>query len=179
MNKLIVWLGNPWDQYVNTKHNIWFVVADKINDLFQWGEFVYSTKFLWDLSTIQYWKYTMFIIKPQTFMNLSWSSVSKIASFYKIDPKNIIVAHDELDLENWQIKFKWNWWDNWHNWLKDITRRIWTNEYRKIKIWIWRPIDRAQVTSWVLGKINPWLMKNLDHKNLDFTKWIKQFLAIS
>lgn len=174
--KLIVWLWNIWDKYENTKHNVWFKILDHVASFSESTDFLFDSKFNWELAITKDGKYMIFFLKPHTFMNLSWDSVSRLLSYYKIESKNMLVIHDEIDLDVWKIKLKRNGWDNWHNWLKDISRKIWTKEYRKLKMWVWRPHDRWHVVNYVLWKLpNSVLEHFYKNENIIF-EYVRQFL---
>ena len=175
--KLIVWLWNPWQKYENTIHNIWFKIVELIANYSDGTDFLFDKKFNAEISIAKDGKYMIIFAKPQTFMNLSWDAVSKIANFYKIESKNILVIHDEIDLEPWKIKLKWNWWDNGHNWLKSITQKLWTNQYWKLKMWVWRPEHKSQVVNYVLWKL-PKSVYEFFLKNEDLIyEYVRQFLV--
>ncbi len=175
--KLIVGLWNPWKEYLKTRHNIGFNIIDWIVDYSEWTKFMFNKKFNSDISIFRDWKYVIIFAKPQTYMNLSWEAVSKILSYYKIDFKNLLVIHDELDLQEWRIKLKRNWWNNWHNWLKSIDLKIWTNKYWKLKCGIWRPDEKWQVVDYVLWKLpNDVLQKFESQKDYIFGL-VRQFLV--
>lgn len=150
--KLIIWLWNPWKQYETTKHNIWFMFLD----FFVWKEnfsnFKNESKFKAEISEWRFnWEKTI-LLKPQTYMNLSWESVRKIIDFYKIDLENIIVIYDDLSMDFWKIRFreKGSAWG--HNWIKSIISHLW-KEFKRIKIWIWYN-SKYDVSDWVLWKFS-------------------------
>ena len=174
--KLIVWLGNVWEKYTYTKHNVGFLLVDKVKDIFWWTEFLENKKFLWYTSTAKYWKYVIILLKPTTYMNLSWNSVVKLLNYYKIKPFNMLVICDDLDIEVGKLKLKWNWWTNWHNWIKSIDEKIWTNKYWKLKMWIWRPSNQ-NITWWVLGKLQLELKQEIEKIDYQLEKYVKQFLV--
>jgi len=174
---MIVWLGNPGEKYENTRHNIGFKIVELIADYADWTSFLYDKKFNAEISIAKDGKYMMIFVKPQTFMNLSGEAVAKVANYYKIDPKNILVIHDEIDLEPGKIKLKWNGWDNGHNWLKSITKMLGTNQYRKLKMWVWRPENKSQVVNYVLWKLPDSVYEAfLKQKDLIF-EYVRQFLV--
>ena len=112
---------------------------------------VWQDKFNWLFAeTILDWA-KILLLKPQTFMNKSWISVKAAMGFYKLEPSDLLVLHDEIDLPTAKIQLKV--WGNpaWHNWLKSIIERLGTQDFTKIRIWIDRPIDRKLVSDWVLG----------------------------
>ena len=174
--KLIVGLWNPGNQYEDTIHNIWFKIIDLVANYSEWTTFLFDNKFNANISIVRHKKYMIIFAKPQTFMNLSWDSISKILNYYKIEAENILVIHDEIDLDAGQIKLKWNWWDNGHNGLKDITKKIWTNKYWKLKMWVWRPPSKAQVVNYVLWKLEKSVYdKFLEQENFIYD-YVRQFL---
>lgn len=137
--KLIIWLWNPWDKYLKTRHNAGFLVLDDWCDR-NWGtEFLYQSKFDGAMATGMIWKWQYIALKPMTFMNKSWESVSKVMNFYKIQPEDCIILHDDLDIKKSVIKMKFNWSHWWHNWIRDIYAKTWLQRFWKLKLWIWRP----------------------------------------
>jgi len=91
-------------------------------------------------------------IKPQTFMNLSGESIASILHFYKLDPKtDILVISDDIDMEFAKVRFRASGSHGGQNWLKDIIEKLGTNEFARIKVWIWRNVNYS-VSDWVLSK---------------------------
>ena len=127
---LIVGLGNPGDEYKNTRHNVGFMLID---ELISGGGFdaVGSSKFKGEL----YKKGSLLLLKPQTFMNLSGNSVKAVKDFYK--PERIIVIHDDIDLKFGAMKFKFGGSSGGHNGIKSIDNLI-GNEYERIRIGVGR-----------------------------------------
>ncbi len=175
--KLIVGLGNPGKEYELTRHNIGFIVVDWIADYADWTKFMFDKKFNAEISIAKDWKYMMIFAKPLTFMNLSWEAVAKLVNYYKIDTKNLLVIHDELDLAEWQIKLKWNGWHNGHNWLKSIDNKLWTNKYWRLKCWIWRPPEKWQVVDYVLWKLPKQTLENFENQKEYIFELVRQFLV--
>ncbi len=140
---LIVGLGNPTDKYKNNRHNVGFMVIDKLVD---------------DLNPVNVTKATFkgtlyktsstFLLKPLTFMNLSGESVLAVVRYYKIS--HIIVIHDELDIELGRIKLKHGGSSGGHNGLKSIDALV-GNEYDRIRIGISRPPQGRDVIKHVLS----------------------------
>lgn len=151
--KLIVWLWNPWKEYEKTRHNVWFLFLDFLKEKLNiWEDFQKEDKFKWEIiSTFINWEKTI-LLKPQTYMNLSWESVIKIMNFYKIDISDIIVIFDDISLESWKIRFRRSWSAGWQNWIKSIISNIWEN-FKRIKIGIWQD-KRYNLSDWVLSKFN-------------------------
>ena len=150
--KLIVWLGNPWNNYENTKHNVWFMFLDYFKNINKFDDFKFESKFKAELSSWIYkWEKTL-LIKPQTFMNLSWDSIISITNFYKIDINDVIVIYDDLSMDFWKLRFRDKWSAWWHNWIKSIIKHFWEN-FKRIKIGIWFN-DKFEVSDWVLSKFS-------------------------
>lgn len=148
--KLIIWLWNPWDKYKQTRHNVWFMFTNYLKEKFDFSDFFIETKFKAEVSNgIIKWE-KVILIKPQTFMNLSWESVRKVVDFYKIDKKDLVVIYDDLSMDFWKIRFREKWSAWWHNWVKSIITNFW-DEFNRIKIWIWFN-SNYEVSDWVLSK---------------------------
>ena len=133
---LIVGLGNPGAEYQGTRHNAGFMAADALAETYRFSS--YKSKFdgLIAEGTIDGEK--CLLLKPQTFMNLSGNSVLKAAAFYKILPENIIVIHDDMDLQPTQIKAKRGGGTGGHNGLKSIDSHIGAN-YNRIRLGVGHP----------------------------------------
>jgi PTH1 family peptidyl-tRNA hydrolase len=98
---------------------------------------------------------TVWLLKPQTFMNLSGKSVAALARFFKIQPAEILVAHDELDLPPGQVKLKFGGGHAGQNGLRDIHAQLGSSDYWRLRIGIGHPGDKSEVSNWVLGKPSP------------------------
>jgi PTH1 family peptidyl-tRNA hydrolase len=101
---------------------------------------------------------TVWLLQPQTFMNLSGKSVSGLARFFKIAPSEILVAHDELDIAPGQVKLKFGGSHAGHNGLRDIHAQLGSGDYWRLRLGVGHPGDRAEVVNWVLKK------PSLDHR---------------
>lgn len=154
--KLIVWLWNPWVHYQSTRHNLGWIVLDQIVEYFWWTDFLSHQKFWSHISSWLIGKRQVMYVKPQTYMNNSWSPVYKIRTYYNITLDNILVIHDDIDLEDHTIKLKYNGSHWWHNWVRDITRRLDSKAFWRLKLWVWRPShpwhDISQYVLWSLGE---------------------------
>ncbi len=152
MMKLIVGLGNPGPQYSQTRHNAgaWYVNA--IADSFS-IPLVLETKFFGHIGRGIIGGSDCRLLIPNTFMNLSGKSVGALAAFYKILPDEILVAHDELDLDPGTIKLKKSGGHGGHNGLRDIISSLANcRDFYRLRIGIGHPGDKNQVTNYVLGK---------------------------
>ena len=144
---LIVGLGNPGPEYSKTRHNIGFMLIDRLKN----SNFtdVSSAKFQGELFKFQ----NLLLLKPATFMNLSGRSVKAVADFYK--PERVIVIHDDLDLNFGVVKFKKGGGNGGHNGLKSIDALMGAG-YERVRIGIGRSAYKGEsaVTGHVLGEFN-------------------------
>ncbi|MFI3241645.1 MAG: aminoacyl-tRNA hydrolase [Alphaproteobacteria bacterium] len=147
--KLIVGLGNPGTQYLNTRHNVGFMALDEICKCHSFCD--YKKKFNGLVAEGNIDGVKTLLLKPQTFMNLSGNSVLAAASFYKIKPEDIVVIHDDLDIVLGKVKAKIGGGSAGHNGLKSIDSNL-GNQYYRIRIGIGN--DKAQVINHVLGNFN-------------------------
>ncbi|MCQ2562519.1 MAG: aminoacyl-tRNA hydrolase [Alphaproteobacteria bacterium] len=149
---LIVGLGNPGNEYENTRHNVGFMAVDKIaGDGVIWK----SEKKALTLHCEMNGKKTI-LAKPQTFMNNSGEAVSALMKFYKIPLENLIVIHDDMDIKLGQKKEKIGGGSAGHNGIKSIDNFV-GSEYKRIRIGIGHPRDvnsPINPSDWVLGKFS-------------------------
>ncbi len=154
MIKLFVGLGNPGPQYEDTRHNVGFWWIDalaqqlKVQLSPERGYFGLVAR-----TTVQ--GRTLWLLEPQTFMNASGKSVAALARFYKIQPEEILVVHDELDFSPGQIKLKRGGSHGGHNGLRDIHAQLGSSDYWRLRIGIGHPGIKAEVVHWVLGRPAP------------------------
>lgn len=148
--KLIVWLWNPGNEYEKTKHNVWFLFLDYLKEKSNFSDFKKESKFKAEISTGQYFSEKIILLKPLTYMNLSWDSIRKIVDFYKIDIEDIIIIYDDMSMEFWKLRFRDKWSAWWHNGIKSIINHF-KNDFKRIKIGIWFN-DNYEVSDWVLSK---------------------------
>lgn len=149
---LVVGLGNPGQDYEKTRHNIGFMAADVIHSCHKFSSFKNKFEGLLAEGTIENQK--TLLLKPQTYMNLSGNSVSKVAKFYKIPPQNIIVIHDDKDLALGKLKAKIGGSAGGHNGLKNIDSQIGT-EYNRIRIGVGSPKEHNTDTiNFVLSRFS-------------------------
>jgi len=149
--KLIIGLGNPGNQYEQTRHNAGFWFLDNIAHAFH-GTFKTEKKFFGDVTTITSASHEIKLIKPTTFMNRSGQSGLAIANFFKIPIENILVAHDELDLPAGTAKLKLGGGHGGHNGLRDLIAQFGNKQFLRLRIGINHPGSKDLVTPYVLGK---------------------------
>lgn len=151
MIKLFVGLGNPGPEYEATRHNAGFWWIDALaRDLKV--DLQPEKGFQARVGRANIHGHTVWLLQPQTYMNLSGRSVAALARFYKILPDEILVAHDELDLAPGQMKLKFGGGHAGHNGLRDIHAQLGTPDYWRLRLGIGHPGVRAEVINWVLKK---------------------------
>jgi len=133
--KLIVGLGNPGKEYINTRHNIGFKFIDQYL-IYKKIEINWKNKFNGLYLKYKINKDDVIFLKPQTFMNLSGDCVKKFIDYFNIDVSDILVISDDLDLNIGNFKLKLSGSSGGHNGLKDISQKISTNDYKRLKIGI-------------------------------------------
>jgi peptidyl-tRNA hydrolase, PTH1 family len=154
MIKLLVGLGNPGPSYADTNHNagFWWIdaVARQLKTSLQPERSCFGL-----LARVNLDQGPLWLLEPQTFMNLSGKAVAALARYYKIAPQEITVAHDELDLQPGQVKIKCGGGHAGHNGLRDIHAQLGTPDYWRLRLGIGHPGDRAEVIDYVLRKPKP------------------------
>lgn len=174
--KLIVWLGNPWQSYKATRHNIWVTMLERFLDLEKVWKLKYDNKWKAEVLTTDQFGDRVIFCAPQTYMNLSGESVGPLAKFYKVDVKDILVLHDEIDFVVWRVAFK-KWWSAaWHNWLKSIIEKLWSKDFNRIRIWVGRPATSKMVADYVLSTFKPNEKELIDEKFDEISDIILKFL---
>jgi PTH1 family peptidyl-tRNA hydrolase len=148
--RLIVGLGNPGREYETTRHNIGFRWVDELARE-QKLNFKSDAKFHGLAARGQLHGREILLLKPQTFMNVSGRSVGAIAQFYKIEPTEILVVHDELDLPPGVARLKIGGGHGGHNGLKDIIAHLGTKDFWRLRFGIGHPGERSEVSSYVLN----------------------------
>ena len=151
MIKLFVGLGNPGTQYEATRHNAgfwWLEALARELKLTLHPERAYHGL----VARANLHGQTVWLLEPQTFMNVSGKSVSALARFFKIAPEQILVVHDELDLQPGQAKLKLGGSAAGHNGLKDIHGLLGTLDFWRLRLGIGHPGVKAEVANYVLKK---------------------------
>jgi len=152
--KLLVGLGNPGAKYETTRHNAGFLVLDELasSEGIQWLE----EKFLGDFAKGSVLNESCVLLKPKTFMNLSGRSVAQAARFFKVDVSDIVVMHDDIDMEAGKVKVRTGGGHGGHNGIKSIVQESGCKDFHRIKIGVGRPKrpEEGDVTNWVLGALS-------------------------
>lgn len=145
---LLIGLGNPGTRYAHNRHNIGFMAVDAIAKKHSFS--TWSQKFQGQCSEGKIGGHRVFLLKPQTFMNLSGESAGALARFYKIPLENIIVLHDELDLPLAKVRVKLGGGNGGHNGLKSLDAHLGA-DYWRVRMGIGHPGDKDLVSPYVLS----------------------------
>ena len=134
---LVVGLGNPGSEYAATRHNAGFMVVDELARRF--GVSVEHEK--WQAHSVQLvlWGSKICLLKPDTFMNLSGKAVARYADFYKVSPGQILVVHDDIDMEPGRMKLVAGGGTGGHNGIRSLVQYLGTKEFLRLKLGIGRP----------------------------------------
>ena len=145
--RLIVGLGNPGAEYSETRHNAGFWFCERLADTLG-VRFSHESRFHGLVANAR--EAGMWLLMPQTFMNRSGQAIGALARFYRIEPAEILVVHDELDIPPGQLRLKFGGGLGGHNGLKDTSAHLGTNDYWRLRIGIGHPGDRNEGVNFVL-----------------------------
>lgn len=150
--KLIVGLGNPEEDYSNTRHNMGFNTINKLAE--QYGINVNKKNFkgLYGTGIIEGEK--VILLKPQTYMNLSGESVIEAMNFYKIQEDDLIVIYDDIDIEPGIIKIRKTGGPGGHNGMKSLIQNIQTQNFTRVRVGIGTPQEKNNLINYVIGAIS-------------------------
>jgi peptidyl-tRNA hydrolase, PTH1 family len=154
MIRLLVGLGNPGTEYEATRHNAGFWFVDQVARQLK-VSLAPERSYFGLAARANPAQGTLWLLEPMTFMNLSGKAVAALARFYKIEPQEILVAHDELDLMPGQVKLKLGGSHAGHNGLKDIHAQLGSADYWRLRIGIGHPGVKTEVINYVLKKPAP------------------------
>lgn len=173
--KLIVGLGNPGQEYDQTRHNagFWFVeeIARQHN-----VQFRPETKFLGHIARIQTNGLDFWLLKPSTYMNRSGQSIQALAKFYKIEPEAILVAHDELDLEPGIVRVKKGGGHGGHNGLRDTIAALSTKDFYRLRIGIGHPGNKKDVVNYVLSSCGKIERAQIEEACYEATRYLPELI---
>jgi len=147
---IVVGLGNPESRYERTLHNAGFWFADELARRFN-GEFKYEKRFDAEVCKVSVANSDIWIAKPQSYMNLSGGPVRGMLDYYRLDSKQLLVAHDEIDLPPGTVRLKHGGGHGGHNGLRDVIQHC-GREFMRLRIGVGHPGHKDQVTSYVLKK---------------------------
>ncbi len=151
--KLLVGLGNPGKRYDGTRHNIGFVVIDRLAAAPGIGSF--QDRFDAEVAEWHEAGDKILLMKPQTFMNLSGRAVREAVDFYQIDQKDLLVICDDMALPLGKLRFRARGTHGGHNGLRDIQQHLGSTEYSRLRIGVDVPDGEKDAVDHVLGKFKP------------------------
>ena len=152
VSAIVVGLGNPGGEYERTRHNVGFVAIDYIAD--KLGVKIDRVKFHALCAEATVGERRVILMKPTTYMNNSGVAVAEAASFYKIEPENIVVLHDEISFEPGKMRLRRKGSAGGHNGLKSIIAHIGSDNFPRVKIGVGqKPSPDYDLANWVLGKL--------------------------
>ena len=151
MIKLFVGLGNPGTEYEHTRHNAGFWWVDALARQLKLN-LQHERSYQGLMARSQLGGQTIWLLEPQTFMNASGTSVAALARFYKIEPEQILVVHDELDVVPGEAKLKLGGSHAGHNGLRDIQAKLGSADFWRLRLGIGHPGVKSEVIHWVLKK---------------------------
>ncbi len=172
--KLIVGLGNPGKEYEMTRHNIGFYFLDLFANK---NNISFKEKFNGLYAKVKINDEDVILLKPQTYMNLSGESVIMFKNYFKIDSKDILVIHDDLDLEFGRIKLKENGSSGGHNGIKNIILNLNTENFKRLKIGISKS-NLVDTKDYVLGHFTKEEQEELKIKENEVINIIEEFFKI-
>lgn len=150
---LIAGLGNPGSKYEKTRHNVGFVCADRLIDYYNASEIRSKANAL--VYRAKTADGEIYIIKPQTFMNLSGTAISEVMHFYKIPIENIIVIYDDVSLDVGKIRIRPKGSAGGHNGISDIIKNLGSEQFARIKIGVGKkPHPEYDLKDWVLNNFS-------------------------
>jgi len=147
--KVIVGLGNPGSKYTETRHNAGFWFIEEVARTYS-ATFRIDKKFHGEVAKVSIEGKEIWLLKPDTFMNLSGRAVQSLLSFYRITAEQLLVAHDEIDLDPGTAKLKTGGGHGGHNGLRDIINQLGTKDFHRLRIGVGHPGSKDQVVDFVL-----------------------------
>ena len=147
---IIAGLGNPEDRYERTLHNAGFWFVDELARKYG-GEFRYEKRFDADCCKISISGSEVWLIKPQSYMNRSGGPVRAAIDYYRLNPKQLLVAHDEIDLPPGTVRLKQGGGHGGHNGIRDVIRHCGA-DFMRLRLGVGHPGDKDEVTNYVLKR---------------------------
>jgi peptidyl-tRNA hydrolase, PTH1 family len=154
LDLLVTGLGNPGREYEQTRHNAGWMVVD---ELARRHEGSFRPKFDGQLSEIRLGDLRLALLKPETYMNVSGKSISAARRFFKVEPEQLLVVHDDVDLEPGRLQARGGGGLAGHNGLRSIAGALGTQDFLRLRIGVGRPGrgDRRPVADYVLSRFEP------------------------
>ncbi|HEY6098323.1 MAG TPA: aminoacyl-tRNA hydrolase [Anaeromyxobacter sp.] len=148
--KLVVGLGNPGPEYARTRHNVGFLVADRLASAL--GAGFETRKFAAELAEARAGREKIWIMKPQTYMNQSGQAVGEAMRFWRLDLEDLVVVHDDLELDPFRIQLKVGGGHGGNNGVKSVNAHAGSEAYARVRFGIGRPPAAMDPADYVLGR---------------------------
>ncbi len=151
MSRIVVGLGNPGPEYEHTRHNAGFMVVDVLAENLRatyWKDQAGAK-----VALVRFADEEIVLAKPQTFMNVSGSSVAKLVDLYDAEPEDLIVVHDDIDLAPGRVAAKRGGGHGGHNGLRSLHEKLRSDEYLRVRVGVGRPPGRQDAADYVLQPI--------------------------
>ena len=148
---LVVGLGNPGLNYASTRHNLGFMVADRLAARLG-STFKTHKRSGAEIVSCRLGAHSVVLAKPRSYMNESGRQVAPLAKFYSVPPADIIVIHDDLDIDFGRIRLKVGGGEGGHNGLRSVATALGTRDFQRVRIGIGRPPGRKEPAAFVLEK---------------------------
>jgi PTH1 family peptidyl-tRNA hydrolase len=148
--KLVAGLGNPGPDYARTRHNVGFLAADALARSLR-AEFTIR-KFAAEIAEARAGAEKVFIVKPQTYMNHSGEAVGAALRFWKLGLEDLVVIHDELELDPFRIQLKVGGGHSGHNGVKSVNAHVGGPDYARVRVGVGRPPSSMDPSDYVLGR---------------------------
>ena len=161
MTKLIIGLGNPGEEYKNHRHNIGFIIIDKLAQNLSLKFDNNKKKSLFTRAKLN--NIDFILLKPQTFMNLSGESAIYISKFFNVQPEDIIVVYDDMDIPFGTFKIKKGGSSGGHNGIKSLIAHLQTEDFIRVRVGIGRPSFGKKVNDYVLSSFSKSERENIDN----------------
>ena len=175
MKYLIVGLGNPGDEYRNTRHNIGFKILDALKET---SNISFTTEKYASIASVKYKGRTLTLIKPTIFMNLSGKAVNYWLQKHKVDIKNLLVVTDDISLDFGTLRLREKGSDGGHNGMKDIEAVLGNNQYARLRFGVGNDFAKGRQTDYVLDNWSSEESNNLDKRIEQCIKIIQAFSTI-
>lgn len=158
---ILVCLGNPGDQYENTRHNVGFMTADALGE--RLNKPIQRLKFKALTNVVEYGGCRVLLMKPTTYMNLSGEAVREACQFYKIPPERVLVVSDDVSLPVGKLRLRRSGTAGGHNGLRSIIGQLHSDQFPRLKIGVGqKPHPDYDMADWVLGKFSKEDRKTID-----------------
>jgi len=203
--KIIIGLGNPGEKYINTRHNVGFMLIDKLKQEWNFPDFEFNKKFNAEISIKSNYSLSsspaggrgcrvlttgeeksekdnrIMLVKPQTFMNLSGTSIRAILDFHKITPENLIVVHDDVDVALGKYKVATDSSSAGHNGVQNIIDQLGTQEFCRIRVGIGKTPEEKEscpisAHDFVLSKFSTEELEKIEKISGEILKKIEKLL---